>query len=254
MASWSYLDHPGPLAFAHRGGALDAPENSIEAFDNALAAGYRYLETDVHLSADGVVVALHDDRLDRVSAHRGAVNELTWAELRNAKIAESGTIPRLADLLERFPTARFNIDPKSDEVVEPLIDVIQALRAVDRVCVGSFSDRRIARASERLGPRLCTSPGPRGIAKLRAASLGAPLGPVPYGCVQVPVQVRNVPIVTERFVEAMHRRNLDVHVWTIDDEGEMDRLLDLGVDGIMTDSLLVLRGVLQRRGAWVPDQ
>ena len=254
MSGWAYLDHPAPIAFAHRGGALDAPENSMEAFDAAVRLGYRYLETDVHLTADGVVVALHDASLDRVADRSGAVADLTWAEVSGARIDGVGTIPRLDDLLTSFPRARFNIDPKSDAVLEPLLERLQASHALERVCIGSFSDRRVARAAERLGPSLCTSPGPRGIARLRAASVGAPVGAVTGGCVQVPTRARGVTIVTERFIREVHRRKMAVHVWTIDDPDEMHRLLDLGVDGIMTDKPRVLREVLEARGAWVSDR
>ena len=146
MSGWAYLDHPAPIAFAHRGGALDAPENSMEAFDAAVRLGYRYLETDVHLTADGVVVALHDASLDRVADRSGAVADLTWAEVSGARIDGVGTIPRLDDLLTCFPRARFNIDPKSDAVLEPLLERLQASHALERVCIGSFSDRRVARA------------------------------------------------------------------------------------------------------------
>lgn len=254
MRDWPYLDHDGPIAFAHRGGAGDAPENSMEAFDAAVRLGYRYLETDVHRTLDGVVVAFHDDRLGRVTDRSGPIAERTWSEVKQARINGSGTIPRLDDLLTAFPWIRLNIDPKNDDVVDPLVSVIQTHGAIDRVCVGSFSDARIARAVERLGPRLCSSLGPRAVARLRGASVGLPMGQEAGACVQVPVAARGVPIVTERFVTTCHRRGLDVHVWTIDHPDEMRRLLDLGVDGIMTDSLLSLRGVLAERGLWAPSR
>ena len=250
MRDWPFLDHDGPIPFAHRGGAADAPENSMEAFDAAIGLGYRYLETDVHKTADGVVVAFHDDRLDRVTDRTGAIAELTWREVSAARIRGIGVIPRLEDLLTAFPNARLNIDPKSDEVVEPMVRVIQEQRVIDRVCVGSFSDARIAHAVERLGPRLCSSLGPWAVARVRAASLGLPTGPDRGACLQVPVAARGVTIVTERFIATCHKRGLDLHVWTIDEADEMERLLDLGVDGIMTDSLVTLRDVLARRGLW----
>lgn len=246
------LDHPGPLAFAHRGGASDAPENTMAAFEHAIALGYRYLETDVHLTADGVLLAFHDDVLDRVTDRTGAIHEQTWAEVRAAKVGGTEPIPRFDELLEAWPDVRINIDPKHDRAVEALAAAITRAGAVDRVIVGAFSDKRLARLRELVGPRLCTSLGPRGVARLRAAGYGLPVGSLPSPCVQVPVRHGSVTITDERFVRGAHRSGLQVHVWTIDDADEMRRLLDLGVDGIMTDRPEVLRQVLVERDSWYP--
>jgi glycerophosphoryl diester phosphodiesterase len=253
-ASFSFLDHPLPIAFAHRGGASDAPENTIAAFEMAVRLGYRYLETDVHVTADGVLVAFHDDRLDRVTDSQGLIAELSWEEVRRARVTgadgTTGEIPRMDDLLTAFPDARFNIDPKADNAVEPLAEVIRRCHAIDRVLVCAFSDRRINRARQLLGPDLCTGLGPKGVARLRAAATGLPAGRFDAGAAQVPVRAGRVTLVTEAFVAAAHRRGLQVHVWTIDDPAEMHRLCDLGVDGIMTDRPAVLRDVLVERGVW----
>jgi glycerophosphoryl diester phosphodiesterase len=212
--------------------------------------GYRYLETDVHVTADGVLVAFHDDKLDRVTDHTGVIADLTWDEVRTARVDGTGEISTMADLLEAFPDARFNIDPKADGSVEPLAELIMRTGSIDRVCIGAFSDRRIARLRKLLGPGLCTALGPRGVAQLELASKGLPSGRLQAQCAQVPVSVGRVTLVNDRFVAAAHRRSLQVHVWTIDDPDEMHRLLDLGVDGIMTDRPSVLRDVLVARGQW----
>lgn len=256
-----FLRWPGPIPFAHRGGASEAPENTLPAFERAAALGYTYLETDVHRTADGVVVAFHDDRLDRVTDRVGAIAELPWAEVRAARVDGREPIVRLDELLEAFPTARINIDPKHDAVVDPLADVLERTAAVGRVCIGAFSDRRIAALAARCGPELCTSMGPRQVARLVSVSARLPLrgprrsdgGATAQGwapCAQVPTHQGPVPLVTARFVRAAHRLGVAVHVWTIDDPLEMERLLDLGVDGIMTDQPAVLRSVLERRGQW----
>lgn len=245
-----FLDHPLPLAFAHRGGASDAPENTIGAFAAAVDLGYRYLETDVHVTADGVLVAFHDDKLDRVTDRTGAIADVTWNEVRAARVEGTAEISRMADLLEAFPEARFNIDPKADASVEPLADLIAQTGSIDRVCIGAFSDRRIARLRKALGPRLCTALGPRGVAQLELASKGLPAGRLQAECAQVPTAVGRITLVDARFVAAAHQRSLQVHVWTIDEPDEMHRLLDLGVDGIMTDRPAVLRDVLIERGQW----
>jgi len=244
------LEHPGPLAFAHRGGASEVPENTMAAFQHAVDLGYRYLETDVHLTADGVLLAFHDDVLDRVTDRTGAIHELTWSDIEPARVGGTEPIPRFDELLAAWPDVRFNIDPKHDRAVDELARAIDAAGAVDRVIVGAFSDKRLARLRELLGPRLCTSLGPRSVARLRAASYGLPVGSLPSPCVQVPVRHGSVTIVDERFVRKAHRSGLQVHVWTIDDPVEMERLLDLGVDGIMTDRPEVLKQVLHDRSSW----
>ncbi|CAN5744062.1 glycerophosphodiester phosphodiesterase [soil metagenome] len=248
---WPVLTHPGPLAFAHRGGAGDWPENTMPAFEGAVTLGYRYVETDVHVTADGVLVAFHDDVLDRVTDRTGAISELPWSEVRRARVDGREPIPLLADLLGAWPDLRVNIDPKHDSAVDALAEVIERTGSIDRVCLAAFSDKRLARLRLRLGPRLCTAFGPRDIARMRAASYGAPVGRLPgAGCVQVPPRHKLGPLVDERFVRCAHGRGLQVHVWTIDDPVQMAELLDLGVDGIMTDRPSVLRDVLEARGQW----
>lgn len=245
-----FLDHPGPIPFAHRGGAGDWPENTMPAFEGAVALGYRYLETDVHVTSDGVLLAFHDDVLDRVTDRVGLIRELPWAEVSRARVDGREPIPRFDELLAAWPDVQINIDPKHDSAVDALAAAIEAADAVDRVCIGSFSDRRIARLRARLGPRLCTSLGPKGVARLRAASYGLPAGRFPAACVQVPVRQGRVTLVDERFVRTAHHHGLAVHIWTIDDPAEMTDLLDLGVDGIMTDRPAVLRDVLEARAQW----
>ena len=245
-----FLDHPGPLAFAHRGGAGSWPENTMPAFEGAVAMGYRYLETDVHVTADGVLVAFHDDSLDRVTDREGKICDLPWSEVQRARVDGREPIPRFEDLLGAWPDVRINVDPKADRAVEPLAEALVRGHAIERVCIGAFSDRRLARLRARLGPRLCTSMGPVGVARLRAASAGLPVGHLTVPCAQVPVRAGRVTIVDERLVATAHDLGVQVHVWTIDDRAEMERLLDLGVDGIMTDDPATLRSVLEDRGQW----
>ncbi|MGW2373353.1 MULTISPECIES: glycerophosphodiester phosphodiesterase [Kitasatospora] len=250
-----FLDHPGPLAFAHRGGELGHPENSLAAFEAAVALGYRYLETDVHATADGVLVAFHDSRLDRVTDRGGAVAELPWEEVRRARIGGTEPVPLLEDLLGAFPEVRFNVDVKAAPAVGPLVEAIRRTDAWDRVCVGGFSDSRLAAVRAAAGPRLATSLGPREVARLRLRSLAGPLlagGGAPFAgvCAQVPERHRGVRVVDRAFVRAAHRLGLQVHVWTVDDPTRIRALLDLGVDGIMADRIDVLRDVLGERGCW----
>jgi glycerophosphoryl diester phosphodiesterase len=253
MARFPFLDWPGPLAFAHQGAHADgvAGENTMASFEAAVALGYRYLETDAHATADGVLVAFHDDHLDRLTDRAGAISDLPWSEVRAARVRDHHEIPPLEDVLTAWPNVRVNIDPKHDAAVAPLVELVRRTGSIDRVCIGAFSDDRLARVRAALGDRVCTSMGPRQVGRLVAASRGIPVGRFSAACVQVPVRRGRVPIVTGRFVAAAHRRDLQVHVWTVNDAGEMHRLLDLGVDGIMTDRPDVLKAVLEERHAWV---
>jgi glycerophosphoryl diester phosphodiesterase len=252
---FAFLDHPGPIAFAHRGGGKEGPENTWASFSHARDLGYRYLETDVHATTDGVVVVIHDPSLDRVSDRSGKVGELPWAEVAKARVGGAEAVPRLDELLAAWPEMRWNIDAKDDAVVGPLVEVLRAAGALERVCVTAFSDARIQRVRAAAGPALCTSTGPRAITALRIASLAPAVAPVidrwrGAGATQVPRTWGPAPVIDRRYIDFAHRVGLAVHAWTIDDETEMVKLLDEGVDGIMTDRPTLLREVLQRRGQW----
>ncbi|MFI5954227.1 glycerophosphodiester phosphodiesterase [Cryptosporangium sp. NPDC051539] len=247
-----YLDAPRPLAFAHRGGAAHGFENTMTAFSQAVDAGYRYVETDVHATADGALVAFHDRTLDRVTDRSGAIAALPLTEVRAARIGGTEQVPLFDELLDAWPDVRINIDVKADAAVEPLVEAVREHRAEDRVCVGSFSDARLRRVRAAFGGSVATSLGPRDVARLKLASLtGSRPRFGPGVCAaQVPVRHGGLRVVDARFVAAAHRAGLQVHVWTIDDATTMHRLLDLGVDGIMTDRIDVLRDVLTSRGQW----
>ncbi len=253
LPRFAFLDHDGPIAFAHRGGAGHGTENTLAAFAHAVGLGYRYLETDVNATSDGVLLAFHDRTLDRVTGHRGRVADLPYAAVRGTTVGGGGTIPTLEELLGSWPDVRVNVDVKHASAVGPLVEVVRRTKALDRVCVAAFSEARVAAVRRALGPRLCTALSPRGVARLRAAATHRRLerltpGGVP--CAQVPDRVGPLRVVTPGLVDLSHRRGLHVHVWTVDDAAEMRRLLDLGVDGIMTDQLDTLRDVLITRGQW----
>jgi glycerophosphoryl diester phosphodiesterase len=247
-----FLDAPVPLAFAHRGGAAAGDENTAEAFGRAVALGYRYVETDVHATADGVPVVFHDPSLLRLTGTAGRVSDLRWADLATLRVGGAGAVPRLDDVLAAWPGVRFNIDVKADDAVEPTVRAIHRAGAADRVLLASFSDTRLARVRGLAGPGIATSLGRREVLRLRVSSLaGTRLRlPASAAAAQVPVRFGRVSVVDRRFVARAHRLGLQVHVWTIDDPAEMHRLLDLGVDGVMTDRIEVLRDVYAARGAW----
>ena len=245
------------VAVAHRGGALDGLENTLAAFRRAYALGYRDLETDVHATRDGVLVAFHDARLERVTQTGGAIAELDADELRRLRVGGREPIPLLAELLDAFPDCRFVVDPKSDAAVAPLAAVLRAADAVQRVTLGCFSQRRLGRL-RRLLPGAATAAGPlelRWTLAVRQLRLGPWALPRRPAVLSMPVRHGRVELVEPRLIALAHARGLGVHVWTVNAEDEMQRLLDLGVDALVTDELTLLRDVLRRRGLWAgPEQ
>ncbi|MFF6992499.1 glycerophosphodiester phosphodiesterase family protein [Streptomyces sp. NPDC010273] len=246
-----YLEHPGPIPFAHRGGAADGLENTVFQFRRAVELGYRYIETDVHATADGKLVAFHDETLDRVTDGAGRIADLFWSDVSHARVAGKEPVPLFEELLETFPEVHWNVDIKAEPALRPLLDLLDRTDSWNRVLVGSFSEKRVVRAQHLAGPRLATSFGTRGVLNLRLRSWGAPL-PVRRSAVaaQVPEEQSGVPVVDRSFVRAAHARGVQVHVWTINEADRMHRLLDLGVDGIMTDHIDTLREVMVERGVW----
>lgn len=247
-----------PLAFAHRGGARhpghNGLENTLYAFTGATGLGFQHLETDVHLTADGVVIAFHDEELDRTTDATGRIAKLPWSRVAQARVGGREPIPRLLDLLTAVPQTRINIDLKSPGVAGPTLAVLREVGATGRVCVGSFSSPRLwwFRWSARRDG-VATSAGPIGVAALRLLpSWLSRVVHTPGSAYQVPVWHRlfgrDVEVVTPRFVAAAHAIGRQVHVWTVDEADEMHRLLDLGVDGIITDRLDVLVTVFAQRG------
>ena len=252
----AYLDHPTPLAFAHRGGAyhpeIEGLENTVAAFRHAVDLGYRYLETDVHATSDGKLLAFHDEVLDRVTDRTGTITQTSYAEVEAALIGGQERVPLLGDLLEQFPDVRFNVDLKSPGAVPVLAALLRERGWEDRVLVGSFSPRRMREFRRRTGGRVATSAHPLEVAAYvllpawaaRVITRGRPVA------LQVPARRGPLTLVSERLVRRAHRAGLQVHVWTIDTAEEMNSLLDRGVDGIFTDRTDILRDVLRSRGQW----
>ena len=223
----------------------------MAAFEAAVALGYQYLETDVRVTSDGVALAFHDARLNRVTDRIGRVAELPWADVRAARIHGSEPIPLLTDVLAAWPDTFLNLDVKSDDGVGPTVDAIRSTGTLDRVCVGAFSTARIEAVRNALGPKVCTSLGPRAALGLRFARLTERNRALLAGrCAQVPARIGRRVFVDERYLSVAHSLGLPVHAWTVNDAAEMTRLLDLGVDGIMTDRAELLRDLLIARNAW----
>jgi glycerophosphoryl diester phosphodiesterase len=249
----AFLSSERPLAFAHRGGSLLWPENTLRAFEGALEAGCRYLETDLHTSRDGEIVVFHDPELDRTTNGTGLLKRLSLLELKRLDAGyrftldgktfpfrgKGLTIPTFEELLELDPGARYNVEIKQSDppMVSLLWRLIERRRLHDRLLVAASKDalvrefRRVSRGA------VATSAGTNEARLFWAASrVGLTrLVPTPYDALQVPTGAGPMTVIDRRFVAAAHAAGLHVHAWTIDDCGEMRRLLALGVDGIMSD-------------------
>lgn len=238
-------------AYAHRGGSWEAPENSLAAFRRATELGRRaqsvaYLETDVRPSRDGVAVLHHDARLDRTTDAVGPVRERTWSQLRSVQLADGSAPLRLEELLEELPGAHVTLDAKEPGSVAAIADAVRRTRSSSRICVTSFSPDRLGRLRAML-PGVESGAHPREVARLRLGSTPAGL-PRPVR-VQVPPSAFGIPLVTQAFIARAHSLGLAVDVWTVNDASQMKRLLEMGVDGIMTDSPTTLFDVLAHQGA-----
>ena len=225
----------------------------MAAFEHAVDLGYRCIETDVRATRDGAVVVFHDERLDRVTDETGPIARYTWTELASVRVGGTEPIPRLEDLLAAWQDLRLIIDPKCDDAVPPLVEALRRTGARGRVCIGSFSARRVRRV--RADTPGCTSCTRAEVLRLRVASYGIPVGNIVADCAQVPLRHSlagslSIPVVDPAFVRTAHDRGIPVQIWTVNDESEMERLLDLGIDGIMSDRPSMLKEVFERRGLW----
>ncbi len=245
-----FLAHCGARAIAHRGGGLEAEENTLPAFAQAVGLGYSHIELDVHATRDGAVVIHHDPDLTRLCGDPRRIADLDLRDLRDVRTRAGADIPLLADLLEAYPALHLTIEAKSDAVIAPLCDLLGRMNVLDRVCIGAFAPARTEAARRLLGPRLLWSPAHGQVARLWARGWGLPLALAPFSVVQIPAAWNGIPVVTSRFMRAAARAGVAVQVWTVNEADEMQRLLDLGVDGIMTDRPSLLREVLEARGLW----
>jgi glycerophosphoryl diester phosphodiesterase len=266
LTGYAYLDTVasvpgGVIAMAHRGGALHPElrglENTLHAFRHAARLGYRYLETDVHVTRDGRLVAFHDTVLERMTGRPDVLADLLADELADLRIAGDHAVPSMAELLEELPDCRFNIDLKAPGAVAALVDLLDRTGAHARVCVGSFSSRSLQEFRRLTGGRVATAATPREVALFLASSWTGVSRLVRrrrFAVLQVP---RTVPrsggrlrLVTRSLVRRAHVAGVHLHVWTVDEPAEMEQLLDLGVDGLITDRTDLLKQVLTDRGLW----
>ena len=239
-----YLNYNGLAVMAHRGGSLEAPENTIESFKYAIEIGSDIIETDIQLSSDGVPYIFHDDDLKRIPGIEKNFNDLLASEIDELNIFGDFKIPTLEETLKQFPDTKFQIDFKTDEVVDPAIEIINKLPHVKKnLCIASFSSQRLQKIKSKLSD-VTYSMGPHEVLKLLLKSFGIYRGEVGGDCLQIPIYRYGIKIVTKRFVDFCKRENIKISVWTINSIEEMDYLIDLDVDGIITDKPKALINLL----------
>jgi len=261
----AYFDGPRPRLFAHRGASGTFPENTIEAFEAGLAAGADRIELDVHGTADGQVVVFHDESLERTTNGTGLVRQHTLADLRqydagyNFKAPDGSwpyrgrgiRIPTLEEVLARFPHTPLNIEIKQEKphLERAVLEAIDRARARERVLLAG-EDQRVLERARALAPDVVTSFSALEVASFVSVCQSEALESyVPPGvALQVPARYQDIEIVTPAFVDSAHELGLEVHVWTINDEEEMLRLIDLHVDGTMSDFPARLWNVYELRG------
>lgn len=245
-----YLDGENFICFAHRGGAAEQLENSPSAFVAAVKLGYRYLEIDVQATADGVLLVFHDDTLDRTTDASGLISALPYVTVQQARIGGIDPILTLEEALLEFPDLHFNVDIKTEAALAPTLALMRKLQCFDRINLASFSDNRLRAVRRELGGDVCTSAGPQGTLALKLASWGLPMLRSRVQCAQVPISEYGITIVTRPFVQHCNAHGIAVHVWTIDDESEMRRLIRLGVNGLISDYPTLLKKVAIEEGVW----
>ncbi|PWH05696.1 glycerophosphodiester phosphodiesterase [Brachybacterium endophyticum] len=267
MSSWSTdsTENPGrflpgrrPRRIAHRGLALDGAENTLRAFADALAAGADMLETDTRASADGIALAVHDEDLRRISGDPRRIADLREKDLEDVLVAGVEPLARLEDVLGEFTSCPVNIDVKDEAAITPAVEAIARTCSADRVCVTSFRGSVASRTARAVAARTGVTPMRSPSREVLVGFLGARLLELPdpvvrlllsrFGALQVPVSHAGIPIVTAANVAAAHRAGCEVQVWTIDDPEEMRGLLELGVDGIITNRVDLLSALLEGRG------
>ncbi|MGI5952269.1 MAG: glycerophosphodiester phosphodiesterase [Brooklawnia sp.] len=255
--SYQYFDEPYAW-MAHRGGYVSGEdasrENTLHAFAQAVELGYRYLESDVHATSDGYLIAFHDQVLDRVTDATGVVAELGFDQVRAARIAGRDQIPTLDEVLESFPGVRINIDIKAPGAIEPLVATIKAHRAQQRVCVSSFNAARLTRFRRLMGSGVATGFASPGVAWAAFVPVLPRMLPLAGQVFQVPLTTqvagRTVRVLTPRLMASARAHDVRVHVWTVNEPAQMAELIGLGVDGLITDRTDVLKRVASSHGLW----
>ena len=245
-----YINSSNIIPIAHRGASLEAAENSFESFRKAFDLGYRVIETDIHSSKDGTAYIFHDHTLERLTGENLKISDLKDVDIDSLKVNKSSVIPRLSNVFEEFPEGLFNLDAKTWEATKPIANTIKKMGYSSRVCIGSFNDKRINAIIKELGVETCHSMGKSNATKFY---LGAQLGikqNFTAQCIQLPIKQFGVSLVARRVLRHARKLGIKIHFWTINNPTTMQKLLELNVDGIMTDDCVLLKTIMEEQFKW----
>lgn len=226
--------------FVHRGDASNYVENTLEAFKSAKSLGYNYIETDLRETKDGKVITFHDKNLKRITGSNVTINRSNLSDIRMRRLPKNESIPTLDELLEELPDSFFNMDLKVPNMEEKVLKKIKSHNALDRICIGSFNSNTIRKINI-LEPKLITSMGLTQVILYKFFNIKNN-----SKLIQVPISWNGIKVVTKKFINKLHNDQLKIHVWTINRETEMQRLIDMGVDGIMTDNAIGLMKIMKK--------
>ena len=245
-----YIRNTDIIPIAHRGASLLAGENSTEAFRKASELGYKLLETDIHGSKDGTAYIFHDDSLERLTGDNRNISDLRDSDIDSIKIKNSNAIPRLSEVFEEFPENYFNLDAKTWQAALPMAKAIKRNCFQSKVCIGSFKNSRINLILEKLGSETCHSMGTSNVIKFYLGSHSGFRLNFSAQCIQLPIAQFGISLMTKNIIKYAKKLNIKIHFWTINDAPTIKKLLDLNVNGIMTDDCILLKELMLERGKW----
>lgn len=226
--------------FVHRGDTSSYIENTLEAFKSAETLGYKYIETDLRETKDGKIITFHDANIKRITGSNITINRSSLSDIRMRRLPKNETIPTIDEVLEELPDSYFNMDLKVSNMEEKVLKKIKSHNALDRICLGSFNSKTIKKINV-LEPKIITSMGLAQVVKYKFFNIKSN-----SKLIQIPISWNGIKVITKRFIEKLHNDNFKVHVWTINKEKEMQRLIDMGVDGIMTDNAIGLMNAMKK--------
>ncbi|MCH1412829.1 MAG: hypothetical protein L7U86_05480 [Rhodobacteraceae bacterium] len=245
-----YMNSSNIVPIAHRGASLVATENSFESFRKAFDLGYRIIETDIHSSKDGTAYIFHDNTLERLTGENLKISDLKDVDIDSLKVNKSSIIPRLSNVFEEFPEGLFNLDAKTWEATIPITNTVKKMACSSRVCIGSYNDKRIDAIIRELGVETCHSMGTSNVFKFY---LGAQLGikqNFTAQCIQLPIKQFGISLITQKILRHARKLGIKIHFWTINNSGLIQKLLELDVDGIMTDDCILLKTIMEKKHKW----
>ncbi len=245
-----YINSTNIAPIAHRGASLLATENSFESFRKALDLGYRIIETDIHSSKDGTAYIFHDATLERLTGENLKISDLNDIDIDSLKLNKSSIIPRLSNVFEEFPEGLFNLDAKTWESIMPIASVIKKMGCHSRVCIGSFNHKRINAIIGELGVETCHSMGTRDVIKFYLGAQIQRNQSFTSQCIQLPIKQFGISLMTEKVLKYARKLGIKIHFWTINDPVTMQKLLELNVDGIMTDDCVLLKKIMKKKNKW----